>query len=88
MSPEAIRDDKFAQASDVWSYGVLLWEVFQFGETPYPDINVNERLPEFVDRLEAGLRMERPREASIILYVRAVMPNLLLNILKQATSVR
>ncbi|XP_059482536.1 mitogen-activated protein kinase kinase kinase 10-like isoform X2 [Neocloeon triangulifer] len=34
MAPEVIRDSTFSKASDVWSYGVLLWELLT-GETPY-----------------------------------------------------
>ena len=34
-SPEAIDFRKFSWASDVWSYGILLWEIMSFGERPY-----------------------------------------------------
>ncbi|KAK6059966.1 hypothetical protein COOONC_02381 [Cooperia oncophora] len=36
-SPEAITHRKFTAASDVWSFGVLVWEVCSFGERPYWD---------------------------------------------------
>jgi len=36
-APEAIDYRKFTPASDVWSYGVLLWEIVSFGERPYWD---------------------------------------------------
>ena len=34
-APEAISYHKFTSASDVWSYGVVVWEVMAFGERPY-----------------------------------------------------
>ncbi|EDQ87109.1 uncharacterized protein MONBRDRAFT_33520 [Monosiga brevicollis MX1] len=35
MAPEAIRELKFSEASDVWSFGVLLWEILNQGATPH-----------------------------------------------------
>lgn len=35
MAPESIKYGKFSEASDIWSYGILLWEVFTFGQQPY-----------------------------------------------------
>lgn len=34
-APEAIAFRKFTSASDIWSYGVVLWEVLSYGERPY-----------------------------------------------------
>ena len=34
-APEAISYKKFTSASDVWSYGVVIWEVMSYGERPY-----------------------------------------------------
>ena len=37
MPPEAITSANFTMASDVWSYGVLLWELFTYGDLPFED---------------------------------------------------
>ena len=38
MSAEAVVNGKFTTESDVWSFGVLLWELFMYGEFPYSDL--------------------------------------------------
>ncbi|GMR51891.1 hypothetical protein PMAYCL1PPCAC_22086 [Pristionchus mayeri] len=56
MSPEAIEKYNFSVASDVWSYGILLFEIITLGGTPYADWAAAELLT----RLKRGDRMERP----------------------------
>ena len=36
---ESLLEGKFTSASDVWSFGVVLWELFSFGEHPYDGLN-------------------------------------------------
>lgn len=47
-APEAIQYRKFTSASDVWSYGIVMWEVMSYGERPYwdmtnQDVSLQER---------------------------------------------
>ncbi|XP_054633395.1 tyrosine-protein kinase CSK-like [Dunckerocampus dactyliophorus] len=55
-SPEALREKKFSTKSDVWSYGILLWEIYSFGRMPYPKVQLKEVGP----LLERGYRMPPP----------------------------
>nr|XP_020455714.1 vascular endothelial growth factor receptor 1 isoform X2 [Monopterus albus] len=65
MSPESIFDKVFTTQSDVWSYGILLWEIFSLGASPYPGLHIDE---EFCHRLRGGTRMRAPEYSTPEIY--------------------
>nr|XP_023650731.1 vascular endothelial growth factor receptor kdr-like [Paramormyrops kingsleyae] len=65
MAPEAIFDKLYTVQSDVWSFGVLMWEIFSLGASPYPGLHIDE---EFCCTLKEGTRMRAPDHASPQIY--------------------
>ncbi|XP_030254120.1 vascular endothelial growth factor receptor 1 isoform X2 [Sparus aurata] len=65
MSPESIFDKVFTTQSDVWSFGILLWEIFSLGASPYPGLQIDE---EFCHRLKGGTRMRAPEYSTSEIY--------------------
>ncbi|XP_028278324.1 platelet-derived growth factor receptor beta-like isoform X2 [Parambassis ranga] len=65
MAPESIFQNVYSSQSDVWSYGVLLWEIFSLGCSPYPDLPMTQ---EFYTALKRGYRMSRPERAPQAIY--------------------
>ncbi|CAG9816080.1 unnamed protein product [Phaedon cochleariae] len=55
-APEGLAYNKFSTKSDVWAFGVLLWEIATYGMSPYPGVD----LTDVYHMLEKGYRMECP----------------------------
>ncbi|EDW60211.1 uncharacterized protein Dvir_GJ21359 [Drosophila virilis] len=64
MPPEAFLDGIFTSKTDVWSFGILLWEVFSLGRSPYPGQH-NTQVMELVVR---GGRLGSPTECPVSIY--------------------
>ncbi|KAK4010278.1 hypothetical protein OUZ56_019424 [Daphnia magna] len=60
MAIESLTDRVFSSQSDVWSYGVLLWELFSLGKVPYPGMEAGHLL---IKTIQQGYRMEKPDNA-------------------------
>ncbi|OWA53346.1 Vascular endothelial growth factor receptor 1 [Hypsibius exemplaris] len=60
MAPESILRKTFSQKSDVWAFGILLYEMFSLGGDPYPDFTVQGQVMEFIAKIMDGTRMARP----------------------------
>ena len=56
MALEYLEDDYFTLKSDVWSYGVLLWEIMAFGRQPYG----HKEYDEVLEQLQSGYRLPFP----------------------------
>ncbi|KAM3938043.1 mast/stem cell growth factor receptor Kit isoform 3-T3 [Leptodactylus fuscus] len=65
MAPESIFHCVYTFESDVWSYGILLWEIFSLGSSPYPRIPVDSK---FYKMIKEGYRMLSPECAPAELY--------------------
>ncbi|CAF0872183.1 unnamed protein product [Rotaria sordida] len=63
-SPEAISFGKFTSKSDVWSFGITLWEMFSYGGTPYGDMNGSD----VYYFLKHGKRLEKPSSCPSHIY--------------------
>lgn len=62
--PEVLLYCKFSSKSDIWAFGVLMWEVYTLGKLPYERLNNTE----IVEQVSRGLRLYRPQLANERVY--------------------
>ncbi|OQV20028.1 putative Fibroblast growth factor receptor 2 [Hypsibius exemplaris] len=66
MSPESITTRVFSQLTDVWSYGVLVWEIYSMGNAPFAGLDVAKLSAHgFAEWLLEGHQMNRPVHATL-----------------------
>uniref|UniRef100_A0A674AEE7 receptor protein-tyrosine kinase n=1 Tax=Salmo trutta TaxID=8032 RepID=A0A674AEE7_SALTR len=63
-APEAIAYRKFTSASDVWSFGIVMWEVMAFGERPYWDMSNHE----VMKAINEAFRLPAPMDCPSTVY--------------------
>uniref|UniRef100_A0A7N6AXX4 receptor protein-tyrosine kinase n=1 Tax=Anabas testudineus TaxID=64144 RepID=A0A7N6AXX4_ANATE len=63
-APEAIAYRKFTSASDVWSFGIVMWEVMAFGERPYWDMSNHE----VMKAINEAFRLPAPMDCPSAIY--------------------
>jgi len=68
LSPESIESSKYTIQSDVWSFGVLLWELMSRGKTPYPGIDNAD----IYTHIKHGYRLQQPTYCPSLLYQSAM----------------
>ncbi|GAB6027068.1 hypothetical protein CHUAL_013794 [Chamberlinius hualienensis] len=64
MAPESLYDNIFSSKTDVWSFGVLMWEIVTLGSTPYPGMASGE----VIKKIRDGYRLEKPEHCKRELY--------------------
>ncbi|XP_075419673.1 receptor-type tyrosine-protein kinase FLT3 [Tenrec ecaudatus] len=65
MAPESLFEGIYTIKSDVWSYGILLWEIFSLGVNPYPGTPVDAN---FYKLIQSGFKMDQPFYATEEIY--------------------
>uniref|UniRef100_UPI003AAFFEAD focal adhesion kinase 1-like isoform X11 n=1 Tax=Centroberyx gerrardi TaxID=166262 RepID=UPI003AAFFEAD len=64
MAPESINFRRFTSASDVWMFGVCMWEILMFGIKPFQGVKNND----VIGRIENGERLAMPPQCPPTLY--------------------
>lgn len=86
LAIECLEHNVYSTASDVWSFGVVLWEMFSFGESPYlvgcedyfkpgsSDQKIGADMTNWLQHLNEGLRFPRTEKCPVSLYSELMLP--------------
>jgi epidermal growth factor receptor len=58
---EVLEDLKFSEKSDIYSFGVSIWELFSFGKKPFSELQWSSKIPSI---LRNGLLLDQPEAAT------------------------
>jgi serine/threonine protein kinase len=64
-APEVLEKGIFTLKSDVWSFGIVLWEIFTFGKLPYFEYKKNL---EVIEKILSGYKLEKPENCPNVIY--------------------
>ncbi|XP_055347141.1 platelet-derived growth factor receptor alpha-like [Paramacrobiotus metropolitanus] len=93
MAPESLQEKLYSEKSDVWSFGIVVWEIFTFGESPYSAEMKDDccQIDSWVAVLKAGLRLSKPSACPGNIYHQSVNAsfdyNYVLAVMLSATDV-
>ncbi|XP_065920092.1 fibroblast growth factor receptor homolog 1-like isoform X2 [Dysidea avara] len=65
---EALKDKIFTNKSDIWSYGIVLWEICSYGQSPFQGFNIEQDWQNFIEYLLQGNCLEKPAGCRDFLY--------------------
>lgn len=65
MAPESISERIYTSLSDVWSFGILLWEIYSYGKSPYHEYSAVEAIA----AVSAGYRLPKPDDCPDLVYM-------------------
>ena len=64
MALECLQHNYFTRTSDVWSFGVVFWEILSFGTEPYG----HQQQDEILEKLKTGIRLSFPKDSNDIVF--------------------
>ncbi|PFX32113.1 Fibroblast growth factor receptor 4 [Stylophora pistillata] len=64
-SLESLRDRVYTSQSDVWSFGILLWEIATYGKVPYPDVESPFSLRTYINIMDDDIRVDEKQKLNV-----------------------
>lgn len=64
-APETLKYQNFSEKSDVWAFGIVMWEIFSKGKLPYTDLSNSQTINQVI---EQGYRLPQPKDCPPLIY--------------------